>query len=421
MSLGKSKKSYVRSVKYHIIKISISESDIGSHPDRSRHIFKEVTAINTEFIPPSPKLAEKIRCAPLEPGCYLFKDASGYVIYVGKGKNIRSRVRQYFQASRHTDQRDKVTKLVRVTTDVEFVITGSELDALLLEYRLIKQYKPWFNSQLKRETIHPYLRIDAAGPYKALSISNRHPEASARYYGGFYDSDEVSEALNLLHQVWKTPVCKKSSYSPGSRACLQYHLGNCLAPCSGNADPEAYERTIRAVSRFLDGSRTIFGRLEKQMLKSAAALEFEQAAACRELIAKLERLQRKCQKMYHFPPDRDVILLIRAYRSDEFSIFYIKKGSAAARQTFKNRLNQECLEALLSQIREGAALPDNMIPNQTLPHYLNPDRGRLENGLTEIYADKLFLVVPRRADEDKITDIIKSGAARFAGQPQDPA
>lgn len=369
--------------------------------------------MTAEYIPPAPRLAEKIRCAPSEPGCYLFKDASGYVIYVGKGKNIRSRVRQYFQASRHRDLRDKVTKLVRFIIDVEFITTGSELDALLLEYRLIKQYKPWFNSQLKREIIHPYLRISASGPYAALSVSEHQPEPSARYYGGFYDSDEAGAALTLLNRVFNTPVCGKSSYSPGLRACLQYHLGCCPAPCDGKADPKAYERTIRQVTSFLDGGRTVFGRLEKQMSQSAAALEFEQAAEYRELITELERLQRKCQKMYNFPPDRDVILLIRAYRSIEFSVFYINKGRATARQDFNGLLNQQSLRTLLAQIRKGTPLPDRIIPDGMLPVPPNPDRRRLESSLAEIYADKLFLTVPRRAGEDKITGIIKAGAARF--------
>lgn len=359
-----------------------------------------MTAIQTgKSASPSPELAEKVRGAPVEPGCYVFKNASGHVIYVGKGKNIRHRVRQYFQQSHQRDIRDKVWKLVRAVADVEFVVTPSELDALLEEYRLIKLHRPWFNAQLKRDVVHPYLCIRPAGPYATLSVAEEKQEDGAGYYGGFFNEDDVTAAIDALHRAWRTPCCGKAQYPAGGRACLQYHLGACLAPCEGKVSPHRYAGVMGEIAAFLEGGGSeIFPRLRAQMERHAAALEFERAAACKSLLADLERLQRKCGGRYEFPPDGDILLFIRPYRSEGLTVFYLHRGRATARLHFDPAASGAELAPLLAQVRARKVISGD---------------GMLEKGLAEIYAEKRFVPVANAATEEEIAALVKTGLGYF--------
>ena len=196
---------------------------------------------------------EIIKAAPDSPGCYLFKDKSGAVIYAGKSKNLRRRVGQYFYpgAAGHTPK-----NLAGAIAEAEYVTAGTELNTLLLEYRLIKRYKPRYNSQLKAEVKHPYLRITAGAEYPALSAAQEKSPDAARYYGFLYDTYDAQDALRILHRAWRVPVCGKDRFSPRTKACLYYHIGNCLGPCEGLIAPAAYRGIIGEILRFLDGGRT---------------------------------------------------------------------------------------------------------------------------------------------------------------------
>lgn len=352
--------------------------------------------IETKIPEISPALSEKVRQAPAGPGCYLFKDVLGHIIYVGKGKSIRNRVRQYFQSSRHEQMWDKMWTLVHTIADVDFVETATELDALLEEYRLIKQYRPWFNSQLKRDRVHPYLRIHhQAGQYAALSVCEAKQEDGARYYGGFFDDKDARAALEAIGRVWKTPACGKSVFLPGKRACLQYHLGACLGPCEGKIGLEDYHKVISEVTRFLDGrSQRICQRLKKQMSMHAADLEFEAAAVCQSHLADLEYLQRKCTKTYHFSLDKNIILLIRPYHSSSCAVFYIQNGRAIARKDFSTQLDDRGLQDLVKQIEICVPLAED---------------NWLEKGLAEIYADKQCLSIPFGTSGNEIIAAIYTG------------
>lgn len=360
------------------------------------HLGLGVAHIETKTPDMAQDLSEKVRHAPQGPGCYLFKDALGYTIYVGKGKNIRNRVRQYFQSSSNENMRDKRWNLVRAIVDVDFLETATELDALLTEYRLIKQYRPWFNAQLKADKIHPYLRIHhQAGQYATLSVCSEKQKDGARYYSGFFDDEDARAALDTFGHVWKTPTCGKPVFLPGKQACLQYHLGTCLAPCEGKVALEDYQQVIREVTGFLDGQgQRICRRLKKQMSLHAAALEFEAAAVCKSQLTELEQLRRKCAKTYHFPSNKNIILLIRPYRSIGCTVFYIRNGCAIARKDFQDQLDPVGLQDLAKQIEVCIPL--------CADHWL-------EKGLVEIYADKLFLSIPSGKKEEQIMAAICTG------------
>lgn len=340
----------------------------------------------------SNNLQEKINRAPKGPGCYLYKDIDGTVIYVGKAKILRNRVRQYFQKSYHGDW-EKISRLVKTIADVEFFETGSELDALLHEHRLIKKYRPWFNTQLKSDKRHPYICIDQSGAYAAFYISpSREESCGKRCFGFFYDEDDARNALHVINRAWKLPSCGKTAFSSSGRACLNYHMKACMAPCEGSTDREEYARSVEEAIRFLDGKETgVLRRMQSQMHIHAEVLNFEKAAAYKALLSELERLQRKCKRMYSFPENRDILLFMAAYRNPAFTLFYIGRGKVQMRWDFESDLTEEGILGLLSG-RENPNIDES---------------GWLEQALLDVFASKHFAEIKNGETPEEMQKIIE--------------
>lgn len=347
--------------------------------------------------PPHPALLDKIRAAPTEPGCYLLKNAAGQVIYVGKGKNIRLRVRQYFQNGR---KEEKVLRLVRTARDVEFFTTASELDALLHEHRLIKEHRPWFNSQLKQDRARPFLRVGVQEPCPTFSLAAEQAEDGARYFGCFANEDSAMAALVTLNRVWKTPPCGRRDHPGQGRACLNAHLGLCLGPCERKTDDGTYAEAVQGAVGFLSGrGMGAQAKVRREMQAHAAAMEYERAARCKALLEDLERLRRSCRRMFHLPEGRDALLFIRPYRGEGFSLFLIRRRAVSRRRDFAGGLAADALEGFL-------AAPDAAAAPWLLP------------ALTGIYADKLFVPLPLRWGAAALEKRIRRGYAEFLGGAQ---
>ncbi|MDR1558520.1 MAG: GIY-YIG nuclease family protein [Clostridiales bacterium] len=330
-------------------------------------------------------LERKIKNAPHAPGCYLYKDASGQVIYVGKSKELHKRVKQYFR-NKPFDY-EKLNRLARAISDVEYIVTPTELDALITEYRLIKTYKPRFNSQLKQDVEHPLLRIDTSGIYPAISATSEYAEGFGCYFTCFFDIYEIQSAIDTINRAWRTPLCGKTEFQPNGRACLNYHIGRCLAPCAAMPDPEAYRRDIDQVIALLRGEHVM--KLEELRLLMEAyseELAFEKAEACRVLIDDLERLRaRGAKHFYRYDKVNRAILFIRPFHAAQYTVFCFNEGRAVLRKDFPT------LEAA-PEIRFENAPPIS--------------EGRwLERALAEILAVKCFI---RLADECEDTEIINS-------------
>lgn len=328
----------------------------------------------------STELINKIHNAPCGPGCYLYQDHLGNIIYVGKAKVLRKRVKQYFQRK---PAEEKLQQLVSLITDVTYEETASELDALILEYKLIKQYKPWFNTQLKRDRQHPMLEIDVSQPYITLAITNRREKKDAVYIDCFRDIKQIMETLELLNRVWKIPICGKRSFSTKTHPCLNYHLGRCLGPCSKNINMDQYNRELHDLLKFVDQKEALaVDRLKKQINAHAESLEFEKAGQLNQYYNGLKSFQRRCNKLFTFPDNKRVILLIRPFHSMDFSIFYVACGKGILRQDFSGTLDERKLKDFLDQIEKKEI---QMADEELL------------KGLAEIYAEKHYIeVLPRK-------------------------
>jgi len=339
-------------------------------------------------------LMEKIQAAPVSPGCYLYMDKMGNVIYVGKAKVLRNRVRSYF----HATDNEKVQRLVQRIADVEYFITDTETDALLHEYRLIKQHKPWYNSQLKRDTPHPLIRLDKRGPYATLSITyQREDGKQARYFDCFHDEQDAKDALELLGKAWNTPTCGQADFSKIGRACLNHHLGVCMAPCEGKADEAQYAWAIADIVRLFEGKRVSrMLQLEREMHASADAMGYEKAGQLKQLLAALERLQRKARRMFHFPAGRAVLVFLRAWREEAFSLYLVDDGMVYAHQRFGDSLDKTGMSEFLQAAAARAAGP-----------------AWLADAIREVYADKLFITLPARYGPAQIERAAEKHFASF--------
>ena len=318
-------------------------------------------------------LKERVRGAPTQPGCYLFTDKYGYIIYVGKAKNLRSRVKTYFTKAAAEDER--TAELVPKIVSVEYRTVPTELDALMLEYHLIKQHKPWFNSQMKADKQRSYLRIGTDGRYPTLSAVTEKQDDGAAYFDCFTDEEDIKLALGLLCRVWKVPQCGAASFSKLASPCLYHSIAGCLAPCAAKADPAELHGAVKEILRFMSGVRVRrLAVLKKEMATRAEDLDFEAAGQIKEQLDQLGRLQRKSRKIYHFPDTGDVLVLARPFREPDFSAFLVRDGVAHSRADFSGIP----LESQLADFMAGWDSDGGLEP-------------WVAGSLTSISADKAFI------------------------------
>ena len=221
----------------------------------------------------SPRLTGVLDTLPQKPGCYLMKDETGKVIYVGKAINLRSRVRSYFQSG--ADHTPKTEKLVRHIADIEWILVGSELEALILEMNLIKRYRPHYNIRLKDDKRFPYILVHWADPFPKVTITRAMERDGNRYFGPYTSVWAVHQTLDLLRRIFPYLTCNREITGADSRACLWYDLKLCTAPCIGAVGQEEYRRMIDDLCRFLAGEiEAVVADVEKKMKQASAEIAF---------------------------------------------------------------------------------------------------------------------------------------------------
>ncbi|HSE94280.1 MAG TPA: GIY-YIG nuclease family protein, partial [Methylomirabilota bacterium] len=222
-------------------------------------------------------LTEKVDRLPDRPGVYLFKDARGQVVYVGKAASLRTRVRSYFQVSRTRDA--KTDALVDHIADLEVIVTGNELEALILESNLVKRHRPRYNIILRDDKHYPFLRLTTNEAFPRLMVARRVAKDGATYYGPFYPATALRETLRLTRELFPLRTCSITIDGRADRPCLQYYIHRCHAPCTGQETQEGYARTVADVQAFLEGREDhLTRRLTAEMEDAAAAEKFERAA-----------------------------------------------------------------------------------------------------------------------------------------------
>jgi excinuclease ABC subunit C len=279
-------------------------------------------------------LLQKIRTIPTEPGVYLYKNAAGEVIYVGKAKNLRSRVSSYFHEGRWTDA--KTGTLVREAVDVDYIVVANNKEALALENNLIKQRKPRFNILLRDDKTYPYVKLTLGERYPRVYVTRRLRKDGSGYYGPYFPANLAYRIVDLIHRHFLVPSCKVDLTRFHPRPCLQYYIRRCLGPCvEALTTPEIYQEAVRDVKLFLEGRQTDLVRsLRKRMDEAAADQEYERAAKYRDLISTVEQLQEK-QRMAGVEGD-DADVFGYHYENDMLAVnlFHMRGGKVVDRREF---------------------------------------------------------------------------------------
>lgn len=282
---------------------------------------------------PTPHVKERLKALPQSPGCYIYRDERGDVLYVGKALVLKNRVRSYFQKS--TKHGTRIARMVRKVADVEWIVVDSELEALVLECNLIKRYRPPYNVRMRDDKSYPYITVTNEKFPRVLFTRNVRRDGS-KYYGPYTNAFSVRETLQLLHKVFPLIPCGKSwSGRDEQKPCLYYHLGQCLAPCAGLANPKEYAEVVHRVNAFLSGkAEEVREGVRLEMERAAGALEFEKAAKFRDQLGAIDDVLQRQKVLSTDHEDRDVIAVVKDDRGAAIQMLYVRNGKLIGQRQF---------------------------------------------------------------------------------------
>lgn len=365
----------------------------------------------------NPKLAELRRRAmalPLEPGVYIMKDEHNDIIYIGKAKALKNRVSQYFGSdARHEE---KVRRMVEHVDHFEYIVTDSEFEALVLECSLIKQYTPKYNILLKDDKGYHYIRISPP-PFPRIAEAKQKLDDGARYLGPYVSSFAVKEAVDEANKVFQLPTCTRP-FTKGrrERPCLNHHIQQCCAPCSGRVSEAEYEERLSQALEFLtQGSARMLETLQDRMEEAAANLEFEKAARLRDRIAAIKRMSQRQKVVMSRIPEQDVIAAALGKGTLCFEVFRFVGGSLSDRENFFVDAAEDLPAARAEFLRRYYSVRDRVPPQVTVDGELE-DTDLLERFLSEKAGRRVHIVQPQKGEQARLVEMCYNNAAERVAQ-----
>ncbi|MBZ4662464.1 MAG: uvrC [Caloramator sp.] len=350
---------------------------------------------------------ERLKNLPEQPGVYIMKNELGEIIYVGKAINLKNRVRQYFKGSNHPP---KVRVMVSNISDFEYIITNSELEALILECNLIKKYKPKYNILLKDDKQYPFIKVTLNEEYPRVFITRKYEKDGSKYFGPFTDVSAVKETINLIRKLFKLRTCRKSlKYGVEvDRPCLNYHINRCLAPCTGKIDVIEYRQIVEEVIKLLQGKYDeLIKILEEKMYDESSKLNFEKAAEYRDQINSIKKIQEKQRIISSNLEDEDVIAYAKDDDGMSFEVFFIRNGKLLGRENFYfEDVNEDAVSQFIVQFYEER----EFIPKEILLSNEIPEVNIIESYLTSKRGSKVTVKVPKRGEKSEIIELAKKNA-----------
>ena len=353
-------------------------------------------------------LDSKVKHAPRSPGVYLMKDGEGEILYVGKARDLKARIRAYFA---RTDSRAMIPFLVSRVQDIEFIITATEKEALLLENNLIKEHRPRYNVDFRDDKSYYHIRIDPSEPFARFQLVRRPKKDSARCFGPYPSSAAAKETLRFLQTIFPLRTCRDQELKGRRRPCLEHEIGRCSAPCVGKIDNTAYQRLVKDGITFLEGrERALVGDLHARMDEAAEELRFETAAALRDRIAAIEKTIERQRIFSLAGRNRDVFGLYREGDLTQVSAHFIRNGRMIGQKAFPlirlRAENSEILSSLLKRYYDGVAdIPDDIV----IPEGLE-DGDVVAEWLTDKKGKGVALVTPKRGETLALLDIARRNA-----------
>jgi len=360
--------------------------------------------------PTNPHVQERLKQLPKNPGCYIYRDENGSILYIGKAVDLRSRVRSYFRAS--TNHSTRIARMVHRIREIEWIVVESELEALVLECNLIKEHRPPYNVRLRDDKSYPYIAVTKEAFPRV--IFTRNPRRGfGRSFGPYTSAWQVRQTLQVLHKVFPLIPCGKSwSGKAEQRPCLYYHMGQCMAPCAGMSDRAEYGEVLVQVTRFLEGKEDgVIQDLEAQMHQAAEDLEFEKAATLRDRVAALQSVQERQKVMSDDGQDRDVIAVVQDERGAAVQMLYIRQGRLIGQQYYtldgsKEASPTEAVQEFVKQYYADA--PE--IPREVLLPVEIEERAIVQQWLRQRRGSAVTVEVPQGGEGLRLIDMAATNA-----------
>ncbi|OUO28911.1 excinuclease ABC subunit UvrC [Eubacterium sp. An3] len=357
-------------------------------------------------------IQEELKKLPAKPGVYLMHNAQDEIIYVGKARILKNRVRQYFQSSYKRSV--KIEHMVSHIAYFEYIITDSELEALVLECNLIKEHRPHYNTMLKDDKSYPYIRVTVQEDYPRILFCRNVKRDKSKYFGPYTSAGAVKETIELMHKVYKIRNCSRVLPRDigKERPCLYHQIRQCDAPCQGYISKEQYRENVEQALRFLNGDdKKILKDLEEKMLAASAAMEFEDAAEYRDLMNSVKRIGEKQKINDTGGDDRDIIALAKAGDEAVVAIFFIRNGKLLGRDHFHmggigDSEKSEILMDFVKQFYMGTPF----IPREILLQEEVPDTEILEKWLSDKRGGKVSFLTPKRGTKHKMMELAYKNA-----------
>ncbi len=363
-------------------------------------------------------IEEELKKLPAQPGVYLMHDAKDEIIYVGKAVSLKNRVRQYFQSSRNKTA--KIEQMVSRIARFEYIVTDSELEALVLECNLIKEHQPRYNTMLKDDKAYPYIKVTVGEDFPRVQFSRTMKKDKNKYFGPYTSAGAVKDTIDLIHKLYRIRTCSRVLPRDigKERPCLNYHIKQCDAPCQGYINQEQYGENIAQALEFLSGRYDkLLTVLEEKMQAASDAMEFEKAIEYRDLLESVKKVAQKQKITSSSMEDRDIIAMARDDREAVVQVFFVREGKLIGRDHFRMRVataenTGQVLGSFVKQFYAGTPfLPKELWVQEELE-----DQEIIGTWLSTRKGQKVRIVVPKKGEKERLVELAEKNAALVLAQ-----
>ncbi|MGN0329785.1 MAG: excinuclease ABC subunit UvrC [Kineothrix sp.] len=364
---------------------------------------------------------EELKKLPAKPGVYLMHDSSDAIIYVGKAVNLHNRVRSYFR--KNIGRGPQIDKMVTQIARFEYIITDSELEALVLENNLIKEYSPRYNTMLKDDKTYPYIKVTVAEPYPRVLFCREMKKDRSRYFGPFTSAAAVKDTIELINRLYQLRTCSRNlpKEEGRSRPCLNYHIGQCMAPCQGYISREEYRKRVDQALDFLNGNfQPVLKELEGKMQEASERMDFEEAIKYRDLCSSVRQVSQKQKITDSDGEDKDIIALALDENDAVVQVFFVRNGKLIGREHFymTHVSGNKKAQVLLDFVKQFyAGTP--FIPRELMLQEDIEDVEILERWLSARKGSRVYIRVPRKGAKEKLVELAARNAALVLSQDRE--
>ena len=367
------------------------------------------------------QIEEELKKLPGQPGVYIMHDAKDAIIYVGKAISLKNRVRQYFQSSR--DKTAKIKQMVSRIARFEYIVTDSELEALVLECNLIKEHRPRYNTMLKDDKTYPYIKVTASEEYPRILFSRQMKKDKNKYFGPFTSAGAVKDTIELIRKIYRIRACsRKLPQDMGKdRPCLYYHIHQCDAPCQGYISQADYQKSVKQAVGFLNGQyEPVMKYLEEKMRTASETMEFEKAIEYRDLLDSVRKVAQKQKITSQSMEDRDIIAMAKDERDAVVQVFFVRDGKLIGREHFHMNLTgseskAEILNSFVKQFYAGTPF----VPHEIWVQEELEDAEVIASFLTARRGQKVRFVVPKMGEKERLVELAEKNAKMVLSQDKE--